>query len=114
MAAIFTFEAVSERAAATLQQTTFGVITYCESTWRGGPHCKYTFTVDGAQYVGASSAADYGSYGQAVVVYYTDPALNSLIDFSTQYHRDRSLACFFLLGAIACIAYSVYLRQHNE
>ena len=115
----FAYQASRENDAATRQQTSFGILTDCQRSGRGGNRCSYTFSADGEQYIGSSSVATDGKFGDTVEVYYDsqNPTMNALEDFSERSHKARNFVYILLLvtGAFwAFILYSIATNQQTS
>jgi len=87
----------------------------CESSGRGGGggyYCHYMFEAGGGQYKSGSHVNAYRKFGDTVVVYYAsqDPAMNSLVDFSSQSRSNKKLVYIFLLITAALVSFVVYSK----
>ena len=100
------FRAGVERGAASRQRTSLGIIGQCNSSWRGGNYCHYTFPVGDEQYANVNKAAPELELGQTVVVYYDSkyPETNALEDFSEQSRKDGRFVSILLLVFGAVVA----------
>lgn len=102
----FGFRAGVEKDAASRQRKSFGTIGQCNSSWRGGNYCHYTFPVGDEQYANVNRAAPELELGQTVVVHYDSqyPGTNALEDFSEQSRKDRRFVYILLLVLVAVVA----------
>jgi uncharacterized membrane protein YhaH (DUF805 family) len=110
---ILAFQVAQENKAASLQETSFGIISDCDHSARGGYHCHYTFRVGEKQYAGVSSSTDYLYYGTTTVIYYDsqNPDMNSLEDFSIKSRKDRRAIYIFMLIVVTCFAIILYSKS---
>jgi hypothetical protein len=106
----YTTKAASEAQAAINQQSTYGLITSCNTSTRHERLCTDTFSVGDARYEGRSSAGSDVEYGQTQVVYFDaqNPAASALEDFSALSRRHRNLAYLLTLVVAAALSFVFY------
>jgi hypothetical protein len=107
VALFFAFQASIDHDAASKQHTSFGTITDCQQSGRGGNSCHYVYQVDGEVYTGRDGADASLQFGNTVTVYYNsqNPTMSSLKDFSGRSREEWIFVCFGLLAIVAVVAF---------
>ncbi len=106
----FASKAVNEHAVANRQQSTYGIITACQSGSKGRNSCSYTFPVADRQFAGYISVAPGVRYQEGVLVFYDprDPSTNATDDFSRKSRNDGAFALGALILSAAIVAYVLF------
>ena len=113
----FGYRAAFENAAASREQTSFGIIGQCEHRGRGNEnYCDYTFSVGDEQYTAVNKAGQQVGFGQTVTVYYDseDPQVSALEDFSIQSLHDLNFVYVFVGVLAAGVAFVLWDRAPFE